>query len=395
MDKRYIDALNSFAVALDELVESISMQAKQKAKPGGAGTAFGEDVKLSSRLKMIENGIKELKDNDKKIINKQDQILNIAKSIKSAKENNNVFGTVGDKKKEKGIKDGVKTILLIAGSILAIGLAFKLIGGVDFASVIALSIALPLLAIAFEKTAEAMKKITFGKAIEAALVLIVMAGAMALSSYILQYVQPVAPIQMFTAIGIATTFVVVSYSIGMLMKGIKGISIKDIILLPLVLVAMSAAIVGSSYILAATNPIPVDTLINIAEISIALTLVSITMGLGMFVIKKLGLTIGDVVETGISIVAIASVIAASSFVLSLYTPISPANILNIALFSIGLAVSSVVIGLSMFVLNAVGMNPGTAIEGGLTILIIAGTIMASSLILPLVTIQILYLLVGL
>ena len=58
-----------------------------------------------------------------------------------------------DPKKEGQIKKGVTTILLIAVAVLAIGLAFKLVGKIDFLSVVGLSLAVVLMAIAFEKIA--------------------------------------------------------------------------------------------------------------------------------------------------------------------------------------------------------------------------------------------------
>ena len=54
----------------------------------------------------------------------------------------------------KDIKSGVGTIMMIAGGVLAIGAAFSIIGKVDFGTVLSLSIALPLIAIAFEKIAQ-------------------------------------------------------------------------------------------------------------------------------------------------------------------------------------------------------------------------------------------------
>ena len=45
----------------------------------------------------------------------------------------------------------------MAGAILAIGSAFKVIGEVDFKSVLALSVALPLLAISFDQVGQTTK----------------------------------------------------------------------------------------------------------------------------------------------------------------------------------------------------------------------------------------------
>ena len=82
--------------------------------------------------------------------------MGISKSIKKARENEGIFDKVSDKKQIKNIKTGVSTVLLIAGAVLAIGLAFKVVGSVNFAAVISLSIAMPLIAIAFSEIASSI-----------------------------------------------------------------------------------------------------------------------------------------------------------------------------------------------------------------------------------------------
>ena len=52
------------------------------------------------------------------------------------------------------IKDGIQTVILIAGGVLAIGLAFKLIGQVDFLSVISLSMGILYVSLAFAEIAK-------------------------------------------------------------------------------------------------------------------------------------------------------------------------------------------------------------------------------------------------
>jgi len=81
------------------------------------------------------------------------------------------------------LKKGIGTILLIAGAVLAIGMAFKLVGKVDFLSVISLSLAMTLVSIAFEKIGKL--KLTMEQTAITAGSLVIMSIAIAISSLVL------------------------------------------------------------------------------------------------------------------------------------------------------------------------------------------------------------------
>jgi membrane protein CcdC involved in cytochrome C biogenesis len=56
-------------------------------------------------------------------------------------------------RKRKVVLKSVGTILLIAVGVLAIGLALKLVGDVDFLSVVGLGLSIVLISVAFERVA--------------------------------------------------------------------------------------------------------------------------------------------------------------------------------------------------------------------------------------------------
>jgi HPt (histidine-containing phosphotransfer) domain-containing protein len=103
-----------------------------------------------SKDKKVE---KEEKDRDDGKVKKVSSGKSTTEEVSKKKEEKKpgFFGDMDTKK----IKDGISTVLIIATGIIAIGLALKLVGKIDFLSVIGLALALPLIAIAFTKIAAA------------------------------------------------------------------------------------------------------------------------------------------------------------------------------------------------------------------------------------------------
>ena len=246
------------------------------------------------------------------------------------------FSALGGDGENKGfvdsLKSGVANVLLIAGGILAIGTAFMLIGNVNFVSVIALGLTLPLIAIAFSKISEmegirdlgAMKticifitnvwynssniiyfkwglalfhcqKIATAAAISGVLyvmghgivkvneaihgkdlksmflvpaVMVVSSVAIALSSEILKFVTPVAIPQLLTAVGIAGIFAILGMGIGKAAESVGKMNILGVMLLPMVMVTSSVAIALSSHILRTVAPIAIPQLLTALAVSL-------------------------------------------------------------------------------------------------------------------------------
>lgn len=154
MDKKLLDSLNNISVAIENLVNSLDEKNKSDSD-------FIETMKssnISDGLVKIQESLTSIKSDTEKILkNQSSSSKNVADSKKDDKGKflSNIMS--GDSIKD--IKSGVGTIMLIAGGILAIGAAFSIIGNVDFGTVLSLSIALPLIALAFEKISK-MKDLT-------------------------------------------------------------------------------------------------------------------------------------------------------------------------------------------------------------------------------------------
>ena len=200
----------------------------------------------------------------------------------------------------KKVKDGVSTIMMIAVGVVAIGLALKIVGKIDFLSVLGIALALPLIAISFSKissiftggevTDEKGRKIRTAKLDRKDIPniifsIVAFSTAITLSSYILSKVKPIGLLQGISAIMIAGVFALMGPSLGKMINAFSRINmitaLKASLFLPVVLVAVSAAIMGSSYFIA--NVKPIGLLQAFSSIMIAGVFAVISMGLGKLI----------------------------------------------------------------------------------------------------------------
>ena len=177
------------------------------------------------------------------------------------------------------VKDGIALILLMAVAIVALGAAFKIIGGINVASVLALSIAIPILALAFAKVSE-FKELTQKRAIELVGVMVALSAAVLASSLILSMVVPIGLAQIASAIGIALMFAAIGFSLESIINTVKGLGgdvMKNVFILPILLPTLSLAITLSSYILTAVAPVGLVQIFT--AIGIALMFAAISYGI--------------------------------------------------------------------------------------------------------------------
>ena len=377
MDKKLLDALANLSESLD-LISQILSEKKSESATGKAleGGDFGV------QLKEISAGVKQLQTDNKKILKNQETIIAISKQ-KSGGKYDKVSEVGSDPKQESSIKKGVGTILLIAIAVLAIGLAFKLVGNINFLSVLGLALAITIISIAFEKISKL--NISTKQAFDTSLVMVMIAGAITVSSWILSMVKSIGFGQAVTAILISGLFTVLSYGLKNIFTGLKGVDMMEAVkvaaISPLIFIAMSLAIVGSSWILAMTKPIGFGQAIT--AILISALFVVLSYGLKNMMASMKGMNMGDLAKAVVFIplifIAISFAIMASSHILAMTKPVPFMTLLNILVMSVVLAISAVVIGIAAYVLSKIGIT--NIIKGGLAVIIIATTIMISSLIL--------------
>ena len=433
MADKIIDTLNDLSKAIEEMAKSL--QQKKTEEKNVLNSFF-----TSSSGKIVEEiklGVKNIKKDTEEILKNQKTLISLSKDKQSKA---GLFE--GSSEKKSKIKDGVSTVLLIAAGVLAIGVAFKMIGQVDFLSVIALSISLPLVAMAFEKIAQ-MKDLKPAEMKNIFFTIVTMATSITVASWIMGMIRPISIWQGVTAILIAGTFAVVSYGIEKIAKGVKDVTAMDLIKMPLVLFSVGLAITLASQVMGGIKPISIGQ--GVTAILIAGTFAVISYGIEgitksikninakqmalmpvVLVTFALAITLSSQIMRGIHVITIGQAltgiavaatlaimalalpalayavektdlktaakmvlilpllalsIAASSWALQLVVPVK--DLFGVVLLSLAVGVMGVAVGATMWALNAMGVGPKEAFLGGLSIIIIAGTIAAASQLLAL------------
>lgn len=329
MDREFIENLQNFTQSLESIVELLKKQADK-------GDLIDKMVASMDGAKMeeIQKDIREILDVSKDTNNNTKKILDEIKASRKQKESG-LFGKIQDKENKNKIVDGVKVILLIAGGVLAIGMAFKLIGKVDFLSVVGLSIGILMISKAFADIAK-IKDLNPKKAALVGLSVVIMATALTLSSYILAFFRPIGLLTSLSIIMVSAALGVASFSI---FKAAKNINPKDFpkyLMLPAVLPLVAAGIALSSFFLKDTYPIGLKQGLSAIIVAAILAVASVSI---MFLMKSLkDVTISKMLMTTAMIPLIATGIVLASLILQGFQPIKNPFKLLIGSLMIGVAI---------------------------------------------------------
>jgi hypothetical protein len=418
MDQLLLQSFNNLSVALQNLADALE---KNKEKEGPQESMIQDafaNTGIADQIKMIDAGVKQIIESNTEILASQKSVLeNMQKSAESkAKEEGEELSTQKkvlamvqdiskkqdedskkldsiasatdkkekgplfmDKKKTESIKDGLAVIVLMAGAILAIGYAFSLIGKVDFLSVIALSIALPLLAIAVQKISE--RKVELGSLknglIAIGLLSIVMVGV----SYLFSKMATITIAQGVTAILIAGVFAVLGYSIAKITEASDEVVLAGLIIMPFVMTLTSLAILGSSYLLSKVKPI------SIAQ-GLTAILIAGTFAVISFAISEITGAASDVAIDGLILMPLvltltSLAILGSSYLLSKVKPITLAQ--GLTSIAIGITFAAIALSIAEILKGLEGANEDAIIIMPIALIATSFAIMASSALLAMVT----------
>ena len=382
MDKKVIKALSNFGDAIDTLVEELKKQTEAKSeKSGFFSNLFGKNS-MVKQMKKIQEGIKEIKNDTVEIIKNQKELLKLSKKNDEGKEGG-VFEKSGEKGNMEKIKNGAGSILLIAASVLAIGVALKIVSPVDVITAIALAVAITAIGFAMAKLSEAGIP-TPGEALIMGLALLSFTGGIVASSFLLSIMPTITGEQFITFLGIGATFALMfQFGMAKMVEATNKIKAKTIIALPLVLVGISLAIMLSSYILNQTQDVPYTKLLNIMATGVTLGIIATLMMIPLYLIGKTGKSMITGAILGILLFpAISLSIMLSSYILNQTQEVPYNKMLNILAFGVTLAAIGLIMSVTLFIMGKMG---GTVLKGALLSIIIMPAIslaiMLSSIIL--------------
>ena len=342
MDQRLLSALENLGNALEEIASAL--QSKEEAKTSSVQALKAGD--FGKQLESINTQLKSIKADTQEILREQKTIQSMSKQKETKKET--PMEEIGkDKKKESALKKGIGTILLIAVAVLAIGMAFKLVGKIDFISVIALGLAMWVVAQAFEKIARL--KLSLREAMVASLTMVAMSIAITMSSWILRMIVPVGVIQLLTAGAIAGMFAIIGMSLERLAVGIVAfhriLGTKNLWVVPLIMVAIATAITASSWVMAAIVPIGVLQALTAIAIAGVFAIIGLSLQRIATAIVITDKILGKKATWifPLILVAVATAITMSSWIMAAIVPIG----LLQALTAIGISIMFAIIGYTM------------------------------------------------
>lgn len=386
MDKKVIKALSNFGEAIDTLVEELKKQSEdKKEKKSIFSNIFGKKS-LSKQIKSIQEGIKDIKKDTKEIITNQKDLKKLLESDKKDK-GSGVFSETGDDKNKNKIKEGVGSIILIAGAVLAIGTAFSLLDPkkLDIPLILALSFAITMLGLTLAKLKEAGVP-SAGESLAIGLAMTIFAGSVVASAALMTYIPEIKTNQFLTFLGVAATFALM-FQLGMddMVKATRRLKPKQVLYLPLIMVGISAAIVGASYILQYTQPIDFSTLKSVFLTGVTLGALALVMSIPLLIISKLGKSMlkGAILSIALFPAMILS-IALSSYLLNTVETIDFNKMGGIIATSLAIGAVSLIMTIPMVVLGLLASSGVGLVVlglGALAIPIVVGAMALSSHIL--------------
>jgi hypothetical protein len=370
MDKKLLDSLNNLSLAL----ESISDALKDKGEAQSATAKAMKGGNFITEIKEINIGVKQLQKDTKEILANQQTIMKMGKGKSSSKKENVAEGLGKDKTAQKNFKEGLGVIMLIAVAVLAIGVAFNLVGKVNFLSVIALSIALPLLAIGFAKVHKVLKEVGFDPKKDAKnfiIAITAIAFGITAASWILSMVTPLSFSKFFTTTFIALMFAILAPSVMKFMMAFKDMSwgqlVKSVIAFPLILPSIALGIAFASWALQLIKPISFVQFLTAVGIGVVFAVISFGLKNMLKAFKSIGMKdlTEAVVFLPLILPAIALGIALSSYALQLVKPVGFVQFLTAV--GIALVFTVVAFGLKKMLGAFKGLSPAEALAASFMI----------------------------
>lgn len=385
IDREFVEKLESFTQALGDVVDILKQEADKKETDvtnkllnnmPDVITKIAEDI---AEIKSDVNDIKTTTEDLKKAI----------KDVKSSKETGGLFDKISEPDNKKRIVDGVKVITLIAGGVLAIGAAFKIIGNVDYKSVLSLSFAVLSLSYAFVLISKSFtdNKIGKGDIFKITSVLPSMSLGIAISSVILSRSATLSKDQLISVVGISVAVGSALYFMtGALDKSkMKRKHLAQFMLLPVALPLLSTGIWLSSIILSGTKTLQPNELIAIGVVSLALSISLYTVVKALDKSKMQKKHMAQFLLLPLVIPIIAGSIVAASWIFKMITPIKWDKGKDILITSAIVGGSTLAMMPAIILISKFKVKMSDISRGAATIIVISAAILAASLILSIGT----------
>jgi len=195
------------------------------------------------------------------------------------------------------------------------------IGLAQFFGAVMVGLVFVVLAFGLKKIISAFKGIDPATAVVVSFMIPILFTAMSVaiwaSSNVLSMVSPISFMQFLVSLAISVVFIVISYAMVPILMAIDKMKWADVPKIPVFLTLISLAIMISSHILAMTADIGFVQLLKIVLFSIVLAIAVIVIGVAMFALSKLNVSVKDAIMGALLIVIISVAIMVSSHILAL------------------------------------------------------------------------------
>jgi len=350
--QKLTNSLKDFSLALYTLAEEvhnyIDADKEYKKNLGTSGTTINE-------IKALSVSIASIKDDTKIIIKNQEDIKKLMSKGKAGDDTDDtggIFGKLGGKETISKIKDGASSIILIAGAVLAIGTAFKIVGVVDFLSVIALALSITILVTAFERMTTG--GLTFGGTIKSGLILGIMSASIVGAGFLLKMMPTIETPQLLAFAAVAIVFSIMSFSMEKLVNSANKMKISSAIMLPLLLPAITLGIALSSYILSKVSVPSNEQLLAFAAGAIVFSIMSFSMEKLVNSANKM--KISSAIMLPLLLPAITLGIALSSYILSKVSVPSNEQLLGFMKMGVSIGITMLAMSIPLVILSKVGTD---------------------------------------
>lgn len=368
---QYVAALQDFSKSLKYFIDSVKSQVENENKNFKDSISATQEqakmmMEMAEELKVVSQTTAATKTNT-------EQILDIVKGIKQEKKKGIWDKLSSAKDKTKSMAEGIKTISLMAGAILAVGTAFKIVGEVDFKSVLALAVALPLVATAFGiigATAQDPKD-----AANTALSMIIMSAGLTASGAIMSMMPALSMQQMISVVAVSVAMSAAMFGLAYAADKLSLNDVLSLAAISLVLPGIAWGIVESGKQLQGMPEIGLKQIMSAGGVGIA-------MGLALIPLAYAADMIGDGI-LGLALMipilpGIAWGIVKSAEILK---DIPDVDILKTIKSTLAITVSTVIFGAGIWALNKMGVSTTMIAKGVISMTLVAGGIWAVSHIL--------------
>lgn len=368
-EMEYTAALQGFAKSLEYLVKAMKAKYEEEAKERASGSAKDE---AKTMAEVVED-LRAVRESTEKTKTNTEQILDIVKGIREERKKGIWEKLSGAKDKTKSVAEGIKTIALMAGAILAIGTAFKIVGEVDFASVLALTIALPLVAEVFNTVGETSKSPKESASI--AFSMIIMAAGITASGAIMSIMPSLSLPQMVSVVAVAIAMGAAMYALANAADDIGRDRIGNIYAIAPAMPFVAGGILLSGMILSKMPIVGGDQFLSALGTGLAMGISMIPLALAADAIG------GDVKDLLLMTVAMPLFAMAIYHSAAILTDVPNVDFLGTLEASLAVTASGVIMAGGIWLIDKLGLGLSTVIEGTIALTILSAGLMASSWIL--------------